>query len=111
MLTRVLNLTPDQQTGVKAVLDQRNTQMMALRNKAESQGANSDAPETRQARMTQMDQIREESNTKIADLLDDNQKKTFTDWVQERKAEMARRRSHEGNPPPSNDSGAAPNEN
>lgn len=110
MLTRMLTLTPDQQTGVKAVLDQRNTQMMALRSKAESQGASSETAEAHQARMTQMDQIRDESNTKIAALLDDNQKKTFADWVQERKAEMAKRRSQEGNPPPPNDSGAAPNE-
>jgi protein CpxP len=97
MLTRVLTLTPDQQTGVKAVLEQQATQMKALR--AKNEAADGSAPESRQARMTQMDQIRDESNTKISALLDDTQKKTFADWVQRRKAAMERRHQ-DGNPPP-----------
>jgi protein CpxP len=99
-LTHVLTLNPEQQTGVKAVLEQQATQMKALRDKAESTSPDGPAPETRQARMTQMEQIRDESNTKISALLDENQKKTFADWVQKRKAEMARRGPRGGNPQP-----------
>jgi protein CpxP len=112
-LTRVLTLTEDQQKGVRAVLEQQATQMRALRAKSQAEGANNDTPEARQARMTQMNQIRDESNTKIAALLDDNQKKTFADWEQRRKAGMERRQSRgqsrDGQPPspPPND-GAPP---
>jgi len=108
-LTRVLTLTEDQQKGVRAVLEQQATQMRALRAKSLAEGANNDTPEARQARMTQMNQIRDESNTKIAALLDDNQKKTFADWEQRRKAAMDRRQSRgqsrDGQPPspPPND--------
>ena len=112
-LTRILTLTEDQQKGVRAVLEQQATQMRALRAKSQAEGANNDTPEARQARMTQMNQIRDESNTKIAALLDDNQKKTFADWEQRRKAGMERRQSRgqsrDGQPPspPPND-GAPP---
>ena len=92
-LTRVLTLTEDQQKGVRTVLEQQATEMRALRAKSQAEGANNDTPEARQARMTQMNQIRDEGNTKIAALLDENQKKTFADWVQRRKAAMDRRQS------------------
>lgn len=108
-LTRILTLTEDQQKGVRTVLEQQATEMRALRAKSQAAGANNDTPEARQARMTQMNQIRDESNTKIAALLDDNQKKTFADWEQRRKAAMERRQSRDGQPPspPPND-GAPP---
>lgn len=106
-LTRVLTLTEDQQKGVRAVLEQQATQMRALRAKSQAEGANNDTPEARQARMTQMSQIRDESNTKIAALLDDNQKKTFADWEQRRKAAMERRQSRDGQPPPPPPNGSA----
>ena len=96
-LTHQLTLTADQQTGVKALLEQQATQMKALHAQAQTQASGTETPETRQAGMTQMDQIRDETNTKISALLDDNQKKTFADMIARRKAAMAR---HEGNPPP-----------
>jgi protein CpxP len=96
-LTERLTLTPEQQTGVKAVLDQQATQMKALRTNAQGESAPADTPETRQARMTQMNQIHDETDTKISALLDENQKKTYAEIVQRRKAMMARRQG--GNPP------------
>jgi protein CpxP len=96
-LTEKLTLTPEQQTGVKAVLDQQATQMKALRTNGAGESANSDTPEARQARMTQMNQIHDETDAKITALLDDNQKKTYAEMVQRRKAMMAR---HEGGATP-----------
>jgi hypothetical protein len=100
MLTHRLNLTAEQQTGVRAVLEQQQTQMKALRDKFQAESAGSETPESRQARMAQMDQIHEESDTKIAALLNEDQKKTYAEMVQQRKAMMARRRGPDGNPPP-----------
>jgi len=97
MLTERLSLTAEQQTGVKAILEQQSTQMKALRTNGTGDTANTDTPEARQARMTQMNQIRDETDTKITALLDDNQKKTYAEMVQHRKAMMARR---QGGAPP-----------
>jgi len=100
-LTRLLTLTPDQQTGVKAVLEQQSEQMKALRNKAQNEASGSGTHEAMQARRSQVEAIRNESITKIAALLDDNQKKTFADWTAKRKAEMEQRRGQgDGVPPP-----------
>jgi protein CpxP len=95
-LTQMLSLTPDQQTGVKAILEQQATQMKALHAKAQSQTAGTEDPQTRQEWMTQAKQIRDESDTKITALLDDNQKQTYAQWVQKRNAAMAKRRGPEG---------------
>ena len=106
-LTRVLSLTADQQTGVKAVLTQQFEQMKALRQKARSSNETAESQETMQARRSQMEAIRNESDTKIAALLDDGQKKTFADWTARRKAEMEKRRARDGQngppPPPPNE--------
>jgi Spy/CpxP family protein refolding chaperone len=102
MLIRRLSLTADQQTGVKALLDQQVTQMKALRTAppAESGAPAPGTPEARQARFTQMTQIREETETKISALLDENQKKTYAEMIAQRKQAMARRQSRDGNGPP-----------
>jgi DNA repair ATPase RecN len=105
MLTRLLTLTPEQQTGVKAVLDQQAAQLNALRSKQEE----GETPEARQANRAQAKELREQSNTKISALLNDSQKKTFADWIQRRKADMERRRGQEG-PPPPDGGGPPPNE-
>lgn len=103
MLIRRLSLTTEQQTGVKALLDQEITQMRALRTAppaAESTTAPAPGtPEARQARFAQMTQIREETETKISALLDENQKKTYAEMIAQRKAAMARRQGRFGNPP------------
>jgi hypothetical protein len=108
----MLNLTPDQQKGVRTVLEQQATEMKALREKAPTDPSTGQTPESREARMTQMRQIREEGNTKIAALLDENQKKTFAEWAEKRKQEMGRRqRGEPGGPPPSPDGAAPPQPN
>ena len=107
-LTRALNLTADQQTGVKALLQQQATQLKALRAKFQGESADSSSPETRQARHTQVEQIRDETDTKISALLDDTQKPKFTQWVARRKAMEARRGSPGGNPPPPDGGGPPP---
>jgi protein CpxP len=112
-LTKLLSLTADQQTGVKAILEEQSAAMRALRAKSQSSSPeDSNTPEARQARMAQVEQIRNESNTKINALLNDNQKKTFADWIAKRKAAMERRRQGEGDgpPPPPPDGGGPPAE-
>ena len=100
MLTRRLNLTAEQQTGVKALLEQQATQVMALRTKTPSEQATPPTPEARAAEHKQMDAIRDETDTKISALLNDDQKKTFSDMVAQRKAAMARREAGGDAPPP-----------
>jgi len=106
-LTKMLNLTADQQKGVRTVLEQQVAEMKALREKAPADPSTGQAPESREARMTQMSQIRDESYTKISALLNENQKKTFADWVAKRKQEMERgpRGGQGGAPPPPPDGG------
>jgi len=111
MLTKLLTLTADQQTGVKALLEQQATEMKALRAKAQSesnQSSDSSSTESPQARMAQMEQIHDETNTKIAALLTDSQKKIFEEWLEKRKAEMEQRRSQGGEPPAPPDGGGPP---
>jgi transcriptional regulator with GAF, ATPase, and Fis domain len=102
MLTHRLSLTPEQQTGVKAVLEQQRSQMKALRANPETTAPSNDTPETRTARMTAAKQIRDESNTKIAALLDETQKPKFAAMLQHREAEMARHQGEAPPPPPQN---------
>jgi Spy/CpxP family protein refolding chaperone len=102
-LTRVLNLTPDQQKGVRAVLQQQGEQIREMRNKSQATADSaSQTPASPEQIHAQIEQIRDESNTKITALLDENQKTTFTDWVARRKAEMEQRRQQggPGGPPP-----------
>ena len=98
MLIRRLSLNADQQTGVKALLDQQVTQMRALRTAPPAESADAATPQTRQARFAQMTQIREETETKITALLDDNQKKIYAEMIAQRKQAMARHQAHDGNP-------------
>jgi Spy/CpxP family protein refolding chaperone len=111
MLTKLLTLTTEQQTGVKALLEEQATEMKALRAKGQSessQSSDSSTNESPQARMAQMEQIHDETNTKIAALLDDSQKKVFAEWLEKRKAEMEQLRSQGGEPPAPPDGGGPP---
>jgi periplasmic protein CpxP/Spy len=111
-LTRLLTLTTDQQTGVKALLDQQSSQIRALRTSSQSNSSDTGSPEARQSQMTQMQQIRDETNTKISALLDDTQKQTFADWLAKRKAAMGNHQSQGGNSsPPDSPGGPPPNSN
>ena len=98
MLTKLLTLTPEQQTGVKTLLEQQSTQMMALRTKTPSEAAAT--PEARTAEHKQMDAIRDETDTKISALLNDEQKTTFANWIAKRKAAMARHEAGGPDAPP-----------
>lgn len=71
-LTQTLTLTPEQQTQVKALLQERRGKMEALRS-----GEN---PPSRE----QMQAIRKDTDAKISALLNDDQKTKFTAWQQQR---------------------------
>ena len=71
-LTETLSLTPDQQTQVKALLQERRGKVEALRS-----GEN---PPSRE----QMQAIRKDTDAKISALLNDDQKTKFAAWQQQR---------------------------
>ncbi len=87
MITKQLNLTPDQVTQVKAILDSQTQQMAALRDGGDAQGD----------RRAQMMSIRQSTQAKIRATLTDDQKTRF-DAMQERMQQ--RRGGGEGGPPP-----------
>jgi Spy/CpxP family protein refolding chaperone len=84
-LTQTLSLTPDQQTQVKALLQERQGKMEALRS--------SGTQPTRE----QMEGIRKDTDAKISALLNDDQKAKFAAWQQQR---MQHRRGPGGDAPP-----------
>jgi protein CpxP len=97
MLTRVLSLTPDQQTQVKALLAEQRTKMEALRSSAASADAETQGGPPNRA---QMEAIHNDTDTKITALLNDDQKTKFAAWQQQRKERMERRGGPDGPPPP-----------
>jgi hypothetical protein len=105
-LTRLLTLTTDQQTGVKTLLDQQSSQIQALRTSSQNNSADADSPEARQAQRAQVEQIRDETNSKISALLDDTQKQTFADWLAKRKEAARNHQSQGTNSSPSDNPGA-----
>lgn len=110
-LTRLLSLTSDQQAGVKTILEQQATQMRALLAKTRSNSEESNTPEARQSHMAQIEQIRDDADTKITALLNDSQKQTFAEWLAKRKAQTEKRREQDGGdgpPPPPPDGGGPP---
>jgi protein CpxP len=89
LLTGKLQLTDDQQTKVKAILEDQHQQSEALRK---------DESVSREDRMTKFRALREASDSKIRELLTDDQKKAFDQWQQERR-ERRRERSEKGTTP------------
>jgi protein CpxP len=87
MLTERLSLTSDQQTQVKTILADQHQKMQALRD------SSSGAPPDR----AQMESIRNDSDSKINALLNDDQKTKFAEWQKERNSRM---RPNGGAPPP-----------
>jgi Spy/CpxP family protein refolding chaperone len=71
-LTVVLSLTPEQQTQVKALLQERRSKVEALRS--------GETPPSRE----QMEVIRKDTDNKISALLNDDQKPKFAAWQQRR---------------------------
>ena len=80
-LTQVLTLTGVQQSQVKVLLEERRAKMESLRS--------SGTPPT----MEQMMAVRQDTNGKIRDLLNDDQKAKFAAWQQQR---MEQRRGQGG---------------
>ncbi|WP_158795270.1 hypothetical protein [Pedobacter sp. L105] len=88
-LTDKLTLTADQQTKVKAILLDQNTQMAKAREAA---------GDDRSAMRTKMMSLMDENNAKINALLTDDQKKAFSAYQDERKAAMQNRGNGGGQP-------------
>ena len=87
-LTQALTLTADQQTQVKALLEQRRGKMEALR-------AGGTQP-TRE----QMEGIRKDTDAKITALLSDDQKAKYAAWQQQRMEQRRGGGGGDGAPPP-----------
>jgi Spy/CpxP family protein refolding chaperone len=86
-LTKKLNLTPDQVTQVKAIEDDSQQQMMALR---------SDSSVADQDRRTKMMDIRKSSQDKIRAVLTDEQKPKFDALMAQRQQHMQEHRAEQG---------------
>lgn len=92
MLTRRLNLSPDQVSQVKAIDDETLSQARALRG---------DSTTPREDRRAKMQEIRKASSDKIRAVLNDEQKTKF-DALEIRRREHGHDRGHgqEASPPP-----------
>jgi periplasmic protein CpxP/Spy len=91
-LTRQLDLSADQQTQIKPILDARQQQMQALWQ---------DQSLSRDDRRQKAQAIQSDSNSKIEAVLNDTQKQKYEAW----QAQMQQRR---GGPPPSDSSSPQP---
>lgn len=98
-LTRVLSLTADQQVQVKTLLTERMQKMEALRRSAPAPGSDTSSQATPPNR-AQMEAIRNDTDTKISALLNDDQKTKFAAYEQGRKDRMARWQGRGGDAPP-----------
>jgi periplasmic protein CpxP/Spy len=91
MLTKKLNLTPDQVTQVKAINDDSMTQAKAVRD---------DASLSQADRRSKMMDIHKASQDKIRGVLTDEQKTKYDAMQAEMKAKMQERRQGGGDTPP-----------
>jgi len=120
-LTQLLTLTADQQTQVKAILEDQRDQIEALfkqsKPAAEGDKASADSASTppeppSQEKMEAMraarKAIRENARTRIAALLNDEQKAKFAAWTQKREKASAHQESEEMPPPPPDGAGGPP---
>ena len=83
MMVKQLKLTSDQQSQILPILTARQTEMQKLREDS------SGAPEDRRSKMMA---IRENSETKIKAVLNDDQKKTYDQMQQQMRERMQQRR-------------------
>ncbi|HEY6308613.1 MAG TPA: hypothetical protein VI488_19380 [Candidatus Angelobacter sp.] len=79
MLSDRLNLTADQQTKIKPILEDQRTQMQALMK---------DDSLSQDDRRAKMRSLRESTNSKIRDVLTDDQKKQFDEMQQQMRDRM-----------------------
>ena len=99
-LTRILSLTQDQKAQVRVLLAERTQKMVEVRRPSSAgDTASPAAPPSRE----QMEAIRNDTDTKISALLNEDQKAKFAAWQLERKARMEQRQGPGGDhpqPPP-----------
>jgi periplasmic protein CpxP/Spy len=89
-LTKKLNLTADQQNQILPILTERRQQMESIRN---------DSSLSQQDRRAKMRSAREDSDTKIRAVLNDDQKKTYDQMQQQmRERRSEHRNQNSGNP-------------
>jgi len=99
-LTKQFNLTADQQSKIKPILEDQQKKMGDVRN---------DSSLDRQTMRSKMMQIRQDSNDQIRALLDDQQKAKFDKMEQQREDRMrGQRGGGPGGPNAGNSGGSAP---
>jgi protein CpxP len=97
-LTKKLNLSADQQTKLKPILEDQRKQMEAVHN---------DSSLSRDDRMTKMQGLRQSTDTQIKSVLNDDQQKSFDKMRADEQARMGKwRKGGADAPPPA--SGTAP---
>ena len=72
MMTKKLNLSPDQQTKIKPILENESQQMQAL---------HQDSSMSQEDRMSKMQQIRQSSNEQIKSNLNSDQQQKFEEMM------------------------------
>ncbi|MFZ3213353.1 MAG: hypothetical protein WA188_17760 [Terriglobales bacterium] len=80
-MTKMLNLSDDQQTKVRSILQDEHSQMVAARQ---------DTSMSQEDQRAKFQQIRQASNSKIRDMLNDEQKAKFDQIQAERKGHMGK---------------------
>jgi Spy/CpxP family protein refolding chaperone len=88
MMTDKLGLTADQQAKIKPILEDQRTQAQAVMK---------DDSLSQDDKRTKMRSLHESTNSKVRDLLTDDQKKKYDEWQQEMRDRMRQ-------PPPGGDS-------
>ncbi len=91
MMTKRLNLTPDQVTQIKAIDDAERPQMMALRQ---------DTTMSRDDKHSKMTALRQDRETKIRTVLTDDQKSKFDAMVAKEHERMENHQGGHDGPPP-----------
>ena len=90
ILTERLNLSTDQQTKIKAILDDNRQQMDTLRK---------DESMSREDKMSKARALRETTQGKIREVLNDDQKKKYDEMQQEMRDRQRQRQGGDSNPP------------
>ena len=88
-MTKDFNLTTDQQTKIKPILEAEQKKMQDLMN---------DTSGDRESMRAKMQEIQKDASKQVRDLLDDKQKEMFDKQEQERQQRMRDRRGGAGGP-------------
>jgi Spy/CpxP family protein refolding chaperone len=89
-LTDKLNLSADQQAKIKPILEDTRSQMQKIRQ---------DDSMSREDKMAKGRSLREAANSRIRDVLTDDQKKAFDDLQKEMREQQRQRQQGSGDPP------------